>query len=253
MKTTFMSLAAPLSFPNCVLSSLFWFWCRLAPCVISQYADRKAKAISDIRERTARRKGEAPALRVRNTIAVDIDEVLGLFVPALCDFHNETYGTTLSPADFTSYRFCDVWGGTDQEVGAFLSCRVVDCLVCALPCRCRALSRLVLVLVLELSCFVFSCHALSFLSCFVVSGHGIPLSPSIDVSSFVENVPDHLFCAERFEGVRFLSNRSFPQFEGSIDVAYVAFACWPCFVARVCILKGGSWGCCGYADTTCRF
>ncbi len=176
--------------------------------VFPQYADRKAKAISDIRARAARRKGEASASRVRKTIAVDIDEVLGLFVPALCDFHNEKYGTALSPADFRSYRFCDVWGGTDQEVEH--SCRVMCCVLscCVLPCRalsclvwcsgCLVLSgaRVVLFCLL-LPCLVF-CLVLSCLVTAYRCRH-------LDFSSFV-NVPDHLFCAERFEGVRFLSN-----------------------------------------------
>lgn len=47
-------------------------------------------------------------------IAIDLDEVLGHFIPPLCDFHNEAYGTSITPADFTSYRFCEVWGGDDQ-------------------------------------------------------------------------------------------------------------------------------------------
>lgn len=41
-------------------------------------------------------------------IAVDLDEVLGSFVAPLCEFHNETYGTSLKLSDFTSYRFCEV-------------------------------------------------------------------------------------------------------------------------------------------------
>ena len=49
------------------------------------------------------------------TIAVDCDEVLALFVPSLVSYHNETFGTSLTPQDFHSYRFCDVWGGTNEE------------------------------------------------------------------------------------------------------------------------------------------
>jgi 5'(3')-deoxyribonucleotidase len=48
-------------------------------------------------------------------LAVDVDEVLAQFVAGLAAFHNETYGTSLSVADFSSYRFKDVWGGTDAE------------------------------------------------------------------------------------------------------------------------------------------
>ncbi|CAM9402122.1 unnamed protein product, partial [Sphacelaria rigidula] len=48
-------------------------------------------------------------------IAVDVDEVLGHFVSQLCKFHNESYGTELSPDAFTSYQFHEVWGGTREE------------------------------------------------------------------------------------------------------------------------------------------
>ena len=48
-------------------------------------------------------------------IAVDLDEVLGDFVPAIAEWHNNTYGTKLLPSHFFSYAFKDVWGGTDAE------------------------------------------------------------------------------------------------------------------------------------------
>ncbi|KAK4536457.1 hypothetical protein CDCA_CDCA08G2482 [Cyanidium caldarium] len=51
----------------------------------------------------------------RPTVAVDVDEVLAFFVPALCRFHNQQYRTRLTPSDFHSYRFSQVWGGTDVE------------------------------------------------------------------------------------------------------------------------------------------
>ena len=44
----------------------------------------------------------------RPVIAVDVDEVLGHFVPQLCAFHNNTHGTELTPDDFTSYYFHEV-------------------------------------------------------------------------------------------------------------------------------------------------
>jgi len=52
------------------------------------------------------------------TIAVDLDEVLGAFVEGLAVFHNERYGTKLTSADFRSYHFADVWGGTGDEATA---------------------------------------------------------------------------------------------------------------------------------------
>lgn len=48
----------------------------------------------------------------RKVIAVDLDEVLGSFVPQLCLFHNHKYGTSLTPEDFNSYCFDQVWGGS---------------------------------------------------------------------------------------------------------------------------------------------
>ena len=48
-------------------------------------------------------------------IGVDIDEVLAEFVAALCGFHNSKYGTSLEKNDISSYDFCEVWGGTEEE------------------------------------------------------------------------------------------------------------------------------------------
>lgn len=41
-------------------------------------------------------------------IAVDVDEVLCSFIPAICNYHNEKFGTSLKPSGFFSYRFSDV-------------------------------------------------------------------------------------------------------------------------------------------------
>ncbi|KAA8498248.1 hypothetical protein FVE85_5833 [Porphyridium purpureum] len=69
----------------------------------------------------------------RETLAVDLDEVLCEFVEALCAFHNERYGPCtasesenvggaasgnaemLSVSSFHSYVFSEVWGGTNLE------------------------------------------------------------------------------------------------------------------------------------------
>lgn len=48
-------------------------------------------------------------------LAIDVDEVLAAFLPALCSFHNDTYGSQLSIQDFHSYNFHEVWGGTSEE------------------------------------------------------------------------------------------------------------------------------------------
>ena len=58
---------------------------------------------------------------MKPVVAVDIDEVLALFIPALAEFHNEVYGgkdgniANLSAASFVSYEFHNVWGGTKEE------------------------------------------------------------------------------------------------------------------------------------------
>ena len=54
----------------------------------------------------------------RPVLALDIDEVLAGFVPALCAWHNDAYGTAVTPADFTSYHFNSALGGTDEETVA---------------------------------------------------------------------------------------------------------------------------------------
>ncbi len=48
-------------------------------------------------------------------LGVDLDEVVCDFVSCLADWHNVTYGTTLTPSHFRTYRFKDTWGGSDQE------------------------------------------------------------------------------------------------------------------------------------------
>jgi 5'(3')-deoxyribonucleotidase len=64
-----------------------------------------------------RRAGTRPASRhgARPVLALDLDEVLGGFVPALCKWHNRVYGSRFAPRDFFSYTFADVWGGSPSE------------------------------------------------------------------------------------------------------------------------------------------
>lgn len=45
-------------------------------------------------------------------MSLSVLAVLGHFVPQLCLFHNEKYGTSLQLKDFYSYNFWEVWGGT---------------------------------------------------------------------------------------------------------------------------------------------
>lgn len=51
-------------------------------------------------------------------LAIDVDEVLGQFVRQLCLFHNHGYGTSLTPEDFNSYYFHEVWGGSRTSADA---------------------------------------------------------------------------------------------------------------------------------------
>lgn len=56
-----------------------------------------------------------PSDERRVTVAVDVDEVLAHFLPALIEYHNTEHGTELELSDFHSYRFSDVWGGSSEE------------------------------------------------------------------------------------------------------------------------------------------
>ena len=51
-------------------------------------------------------------------VAVDLDEVLGEFVPSLLSFHNAHYGTSLQLSSFHSYLFHEVWGGSFDDAVA---------------------------------------------------------------------------------------------------------------------------------------
>ncbi len=48
-------------------------------------------------------------------IAIDIDDVLANFTPALIEFHNTQYGTNYTLNHFNSYHLEEVWGGTREE------------------------------------------------------------------------------------------------------------------------------------------
>lgn len=63
----------------------------------------------------ARREQEQQQQEQRVVVALDLDEVLGGFLPALVRYHNAVHGSSLAPGKFRSYRFCETWGGTDQE------------------------------------------------------------------------------------------------------------------------------------------
>ncbi len=67
--------------------------------------------------------------REKPTIAIDIDDVLFPFVVGVAKHYNGLKGAALTPADFFSFNFDEVWGGTVEEsveiVYDFLS---TDCL-----------------------------------------------------------------------------------------------------------------------------
>lgn len=48
-------------------------------------------------------------------IAIDIDDTLADFITSFIDFHNHTYGTSLTKDDIFTYDFWEVWGGTREE------------------------------------------------------------------------------------------------------------------------------------------
>lgn len=80
-------------------------------------ANRHAAAAAD--------KHQAVSGAPRHVVAVDVDEVLGSFVEAMCQFINTEYGTAWKPDDYHSYHFVDVWGGTLEDaakkVAGFMS------------------------------------------------------------------------------------------------------------------------------------
>lgn len=75
------------------------------------------------------------------TVAVDVDEVLGAFVEALAEFHNVSYGTSLTAASFHSYQFSRVWGGTEEESAAKVRVASSRCLHAHTKCTYNATCR----------------------------------------------------------------------------------------------------------------
>ena len=61
---------------------------------------------------------DSPVVSMPVAVAVDVDEVLAQFIPALAQFHNDEYGTELSASSFKSYEFHKVWGGSVSESNA---------------------------------------------------------------------------------------------------------------------------------------
>lgn len=53
-------------------------------------------------------------------IVCDFDDVLFPLIEGLSDHHNDAHGTTLTPEDFVSYNFNEVWGGSQQEANLII-------------------------------------------------------------------------------------------------------------------------------------
>ncbi len=52
----------------------------------------------------------------KTVLALDIDEVLALFVPKLVEYHNYVDPDhPLTPSAFFSYEFHKVWGGSKED------------------------------------------------------------------------------------------------------------------------------------------
>jgi hypothetical protein len=224
MKAAFISLGTPLSFPNLFLSFFFLVWSCLALSFLSMLIVRQ-KPFLISKQGLQGEKAKLPRYACEKRLQSILTKSWAfLFLPYAIFTMKRTallFRLQISGRiDFVMY------GAEQIKRWSLLvvSCRVVLCtvLLCPIAVPCLVLSCLVCVL----SCFAFSCHALSFvLFCRVWSWLTVVV---ISIFPHLLNVPDHLFCEERFEGVRFLSNRSFPQFEGKSDVAHVAFAS-PCF------------------------
>ena len=54
----------------------------------------------------------------RKTVAVDLDQTLAHTLEAMVLWHNQVYNTAYTFADFDTYDFHKVWGGTAEEACA---------------------------------------------------------------------------------------------------------------------------------------
>lgn len=53
-------------------------------------------------------------------IVCDIDDVVFPFIPAMARHYNDAYKATLTPEDFISYNFNEVWGGSQEEANRII-------------------------------------------------------------------------------------------------------------------------------------
>jgi hypothetical protein len=57
----------------------------------------------------------APEKDEKLVVAVDLDETIGGFLPALLNFHNFTFGTNFTVDQFLTYNFADTWLCSEEE------------------------------------------------------------------------------------------------------------------------------------------
>lgn len=53
-------------------------------------------------------------------LVCDIDDVVFPFIPEMAKHYNERYHAKLTPEDFVSFNFYEVWGGTQHEANAII-------------------------------------------------------------------------------------------------------------------------------------
>lgn len=58
---------------------------------------------------------QPPARMTKPILAIDVDEVLALFIPALATFHNSEYQTQLEAEHFHSYEFHKVSSSLERS------------------------------------------------------------------------------------------------------------------------------------------
>lgn len=53
-------------------------------------------------------------------LVCDIDDVVFPFIPEMAKHYNQHYQARLTPEDFVSFNFYEVWGGTQQEANTII-------------------------------------------------------------------------------------------------------------------------------------
>lgn len=61
-----------------------------------------------------------PSPTQKPVLVCDIDDVVFPFIPGVADHFNQRYQATLTPEDFVSYNFYEVWGGSQEEANRII-------------------------------------------------------------------------------------------------------------------------------------